>query len=119
MTVRCRLGRAVARLSFDPMAERIASVAYPNYLDTVDSTYTILGDDSVLLKYLNPHMSAVITLSSSSGDDMMVITLIDTVSGKIIVRIEQENAVAQIHSLIIENHVIVTYWNNKVCIWNT
>jgi len=114
------MGRAVARLSFDPMTERIASVAYPNYLDTVDSTYTILGDDSVLLKYLNPHMTAVITLSSSnSGDDMMVITLIDTVTGKIIVRIEQENAVAPIHSLIIENHVIVTYWNNKVNKSNT
>lgn len=117
--MRCRRGRAVARLSFDPQAERIASIAYPNYQDTIDSTYSILGDDSVLLKYLNPHMSAVVTLSlstvSSSQEDMMFVSLIDTITGKIIMRIEQENAAAPIHSLIMENHVVVTYWNSKVC----
>lgn len=101
---------------FDPQAERIASIAYPNYRDTIDSTYSILGDDSVLLKYLNPHMSAVVTLSlSSSQEDMMFVSLVDTITGKIIMRIEQENAAAPIHSLIMENHVVVTYWNSKVC----
>ena len=117
--MRCRRGRSVARLSFDPQAERIASIAYPNYQDTIDSTYTILGDDSVLLKYLNPHMSVVVTLSLStisSQEDMMFVSLVDTITGKIIMRIEQENAVAPIHSLIMENHVVVTYWNSKVYI---
>lgn len=114
--MRCRRGRAVARLSFDPQVERIASIAYPNYQDTIDSTYSILGDDSVLLKYLNPHMSAVVTLSlSSSQEDIMFVSLVDTITGKIIMRIEQENAAAPIHSLIMENHVVVTYWNSKVC----
>jgi len=108
------MGRVVARLSFDRQVERIASIAYPNYLDTIDSTYSILGDDSVLLKYLNPHMSAVVTISSTDSLDKLFVSLVDTITGKIIIRMEQENAVAPIHSLIIENHVIVTYWNSKV-----
>lgn len=45
----------------------------------------------------------------------MFLSLVDTITGKIIMRIEQENAAAPIHSLIMENHVVVTYWNSKVC----
>ena len=47
--------------------EKIVSVAYPQRDEIIQSPCNILGDDSLLLKYLNPHIVAVVTMSSSAG----------------------------------------------------
>ena len=57
--------RLVGRTSFD--GERILNVAYPGRDEIVQSPCNILGDDSLLLKYLNPHLAAVVTMSDPSG----------------------------------------------------
>ena len=46
---------------FDPKVERIVTVAYPQRNEVVQSPSTILGDDSLLLKYLNPHLCVIVT----------------------------------------------------------
>lgn len=46
---------------FDPKSERIINVAYPQRNEVVQSPSSILGDDSILLKYLNPHICVVVT----------------------------------------------------------
>jgi len=53
--------------SFDLAKERIVSVAYPNPEEVVQRPVTILGDDSLLLKYLNPHVAVIITEATSSA----------------------------------------------------
>jgi hypothetical protein len=139
---------------FDPQQERVLEVSYPAAADTVHSPFCLLGDDSVLLKYLNPHIALITTvgsdasLSSSSAaaaasvvaadsdsndaaaataasssstaaapaeeDSFMYWTLVDTVTGKIVLRLRQESAVGPVHSVIVENHIVSTYWNAKV-----
>jgi hypothetical protein len=49
--------------------ESIVSVAYPERDEAVQSPCTVLGDDSLLLKYLNPHLAAVFTMSVPGADD--------------------------------------------------
>lgn len=120
----CLKGKATSSLVFDPSYETIVDVTYPNYKDAIHSKYSILGDDSILVKYLNPNMMLLITTpvkrnitseeSSIDEEDFIFITLIDTITGKILVRLVQENAKGPVHSIIIENHLIVTYWNSKV-----
>ncbi|KAL7444935.1 hypothetical protein ACHAXH_008253 [Discostella pseudostelligera] len=46
---------------FDPSQEQIVNVAYPRRGEVIQSPSTVLGDDALLLKYLNPHIMVVVT----------------------------------------------------------
>lgn len=51
----------IGQTLFDPTMEKIVNVAYPQRNEVVQSPATISGDDSLLLKYLNPHLCVVVT----------------------------------------------------------
>lgn len=138
--------RAAASVRFDPRDEMIVAVTYPSAQDAVHVPYSILGDDSVLLKYLNPHVALVTTISTATatttsvdpeastvesvaapseegpiaaGDasehgSVLYWTLVDTVTGKVILRLHQESAALPVHAILMENHIVATYWNTKV-----
>ena len=61
------IAQQVGGSAFIPEQETIVSVAYPRRNEIVQSPARILGDDSLLLSYLNPHLSVVITVASSNG----------------------------------------------------
>jgi len=132
--------RASSSAFFDPRDERIVDVTYPSAQDAVHVPYSILGDDSVLLKFLNPHVALITTISAAStaiaattesgdsnvtsGEDgnaegdssstTLFWTLVDTVTGKVIIRLHQESAALPVHAILLENHIVATYWNTKV-----
>ena len=56
----------VGMASFD--GEQIVEVAYPMRHEDMQSMSTILGDNSLLLKYINPHMAVVVTMLSNKED---------------------------------------------------
>lgn len=143
----CHQAEAVATAVFPPELESIVDVTYRNSYDTVNSRSAILGDDSVLLKYLNPNVvlitsispptaatseyatgsgataassdadgSDAVTNAAAPADSEMYLTLVDTVTGKIIKRITLESAVKPVHNVFVENSIVTTYWNNKVLI---
>lgn len=149
LRLQCVAVRSSGSVFLDPAEERIVDVTYPSAADPVHVHYSILGDDSVLLKYLNPHVALVTSVAANSapaaasttvaaasvtpadsGDaagadggaasedegpsNAMYWTLVDTVTGRIIVRLQQDSAALPAHSVIIENHVVSTYWNSKV-----
>jgi hypothetical protein len=47
--------------------ETIVTVAYPQRDEVVQSPCNVLGDDSLLLKYLNPHLAVIVTMKSSTA----------------------------------------------------
>ncbi|KAL7485282.1 hypothetical protein ACHAW6_010880 [Cyclotella cf. meneghiniana] len=51
---------------FDPSQEKILNVAYPQRGEVIQSPSTVLGDDALLLKYLNPHLVVVVTEATKS-----------------------------------------------------
>lgn len=59
------VARAVGLTSF--AGEEIIEVAYPIRHEPVQSMSTILGDDSLLLKYINPHLAVVVTMVTDEG----------------------------------------------------
>jgi hypothetical protein len=61
MKVHANSVEVVGETIFDPKVEKIVNVAYPQRNEVVQSPVTILGDDSLLLKYLNPHLCVVVT----------------------------------------------------------
>ena len=53
------------------------------------------------------------TISKDTGRPLYA-ALVDTVSSKVLYRILLSNtAAAPVHTLLVENHLIVTYWNAK------
>jgi ER membrane protein complex subunit 1, C-terminal len=59
-------GTPVGSTSFP--GERIVQIAYPNREEVVQSPCNVLGDESLLLKYLNPHMMVVVTVRDDNDD---------------------------------------------------
>ena len=46
---------------FDPKQEKIINVVYPRRGEVIQSPTTVLGDDALLLKYLNPNLIVVVS----------------------------------------------------------
>ncbi|THD20530.1 ER membrane protein complex subunit 1 [Fasciola hepatica] len=92
----------------------VASAARP-LTEHIHSVGRVLGDRSVLYKYLNPNLVAVVT---SGGDvvaqtNSIAIYLIDVVAGRILysaVHRRCSEPVSLVHS---ENWVVYTYYNHK------
>lgn len=107
--IQCPLEQ-VAVLSFPPH-EKILHLAYP-HADDINLKRTItLGDQSLLLKYINPHSATVV--SYSEEDHSLVTTVVDTVSARVLYRALIPYGSEPVSAVTIENHVVVSYWNAK------
>jgi hypothetical protein len=130
----------VASSTLDPAQERIVDVTYPSAQDAIHVRHSILGDDSVLVKYLNPHVVLITSISAadrsaplSAGEEAAATqeggegdssaaaaegtlywTLLDTVTGKVVLRLHQDSGGLPVHSVLVENNIVSTYWNSKV-----
>lgn len=84
----------------------------------VATAAVVLGDDSLLTKYLNPHLIAIISSSNpvefTSGDSTIELRLVDSVSGKLVWSRVIRHASLPVHAVRQENCLITTYWNAKV-----
>jgi hypothetical protein len=132
-TEACLFADLVSTTVFSPSAEKVVGFSYPNPTDTTYSRATLLGDDSVLLKYSNPATMLVSSLigskksvetefyqpeegsnvTASSNGAMLVLTLLDIVSGNVIKRITHPSAALPVRTLLVENTIIATYWNSQ------
>lgn len=57
----------IGSTSFSKNDETIVQIAYPNREEIIQSPCNVLGDESLLLKYLNPHIMVIVTMSSSTS----------------------------------------------------
>lgn len=83
----------------------------------------ILGDDSLLTKYLNPHLLLVATerprgaLPTEAGEQPsgpeVDVALLDGVTGRVVHRGNHPHARGPVHAAIIEHSVYYTYENTK------
>jgi hypothetical protein len=112
-------GAPITNVLFNKNYENIISVAYPNNEDVIDKRYSTLRDDSILLKYLNPHSVLIITAAKTTSDiseeekSILNVYYIDTISGKIIYRTSHEFGSAPVRSVVVENMCIYSYWNSN------
>lgn len=82
-----------------------------------------------MIKYINPNLLVVATVSPPSSarnldsDNLtnqsvtevtLTLSLLDTVTGKVVRRITHDGGVGPVHLAVIENFVIATYWNSEV-----
>ena len=85
----------------------------------LNSPVHILGDDSLMLKHLNPHLAAVALVSSEESEDSgtkkqtMTVSLIDTVTGRVVQRFFHKNCAGPVKITQSENWIFYSYWNLK------
>jgi len=84
------------------------------------------GDDSVLLKYRNPHLLLVATVSVPSPtldetnetvsvyEPTLYINLVDTVSMKTVYRVALPDASPPVHMEMLDHRVFASYWSDRV-----
>eukprot|EP00823_Brevimastigomonas_motovehiculus_P003109 TRINITY_DN184_c0_g1_i1.p1 TRINITY_DN184_c0_g1~~TRINITY_DN184_c0_g1_i1.p1 ORF type:complete len:1053 (-),score=234.53 TRINITY_DN184_c0_g1_i1:2086-5244(-) len=111
-------------VAFPKDTEKISAVAtHPR--ETIQSTVRLLKvDQTVVYKYLNPHLLAVATVRdvpSSSAvrsimkkvqmDPCIVIYLIDTVTGAILEKTVHRNGQGPVHMTLSENLIFFHHWN--------
>lgn len=81
-----------------PRNHALAAFSSQKEHTVIDSSVTITGDDSLLLKYLNPNMFAVATIGveqvegESSGVSVLQVNLFDSVAGRAIHRVRHQHA---------------------------
>uniref|UniRef100_A0A4W3HCC5 ER membrane protein complex subunit 1 n=1 Tax=Callorhinchus milii TaxID=7868 RepID=A0A4W3HCC5_CALMI len=95
--------------------QRIVTVKGKRSNEHVHSQGRVMGDRSVLYKYLNPNLLAVITESTDTHQEraFICIYLIDGVTGRIIHQSVQRKARGPVYVVHSENWLVYQYWNTK------
>lgn len=98
-----------------PELQRIISVKGKRSNEHVHSQGRVMGDRSVLYKYLNPNLLAVVTESTDTHQERTFIGvyLIDAVTGRIIHESVQRKAKGPVYLVHSENWLLYQYWNTK------
>ncbi|XP_004529245.1 ER membrane protein complex subunit 1 isoform X1 [Ceratitis capitata] len=94
---------------------QLVAVAAKNPLEHVHSQGRVLGDRSVLYKYLNPNLVAVITQANDPIHKYLLnVYLVDVVSGLIVFSMTHRRARVPVHIVHSENWLALSYYNDKV-----
>ncbi|XP_077460700.1 ER membrane protein complex subunit 1 [Stigmatopora argus] len=98
-----------------PEVQKIVSVKGKRPNEHVHSQGRVMGDRSVLYKYLNPNLLAVVSESTDPHQErsFIGILLIDGVTGRIIHEAVQRKARGPVHIVHSENWVVYEYWSTK------
>lgn len=95
--------------------QKIIAVAPKNSIEHVHSQGRVLGDRSVLYKYINPNLIIVATHGLDSIHKYILnIHLIDVVSGAIVSSLSHRRVKEPFHLIHSENWLAYSYYNEKV-----
>ncbi|XP_022100616.1 ER membrane protein complex subunit 1-like [Acanthaster planci] len=90
----------------------IVKLEAKRHTEHVHSQGRVLGDRSVLYKYLNPNLVAVATEGQdASGKGHLSIYLLDVVTGHIVFSIDHKRASSPLFLVHTENWIVYHYWN--------
>ncbi|CAF0712899.1 unnamed protein product [Brachionus calyciflorus] len=102
----------VWRLNFED--EKISAIASKLSNDRIHSHGKILGDRSVLYKYLNPNLVGVVTTGQDSQNVPYVnVYLVDTVTGSVVNSFNHKRCKGPVNIVHSENWFFYSYYNMK------
>jgi len=94
--------------------QTITNVVAKRATETVHSQGLVLGDRSVLYKYLNPNL---VVVTAEGFDSQMKaflnVYLVDGVSGAVVSHFNHKRAMGPVHVIHSENWVVYNYWHQK------
>ncbi|XP_055903168.1 ER membrane protein complex subunit 1 isoform X2 [Eupeodes corollae] len=104
-----------ARLGGHSGEHQIIAVASKNPIERVHSQGRVLNDRSVMYKYMNPNLVAVVTQALDSIHKyIMNVHLIDVVSGQVVFSMTHRKVRGPFNIVHSENWLAYSYYNDKV-----
>ncbi|BFF89488.1 ER membrane protein complex subunit 1 [Drosophila madeirensis] len=104
-----------ARLGGHNSEQQIIAVAGKNPIEHVHSQGRVLGDRSVLYKYINPNLVAFVTQApDATHKSVLNLYLVDVVSGSVIFSMTHRKVRAPLSIVHSENWLAYSYFNEKV-----
>ncbi|KAL7051439.1 hypothetical protein ACKWTF_004466 [Chironomus riparius] len=95
--------------------QKITHVVSKNSVERVHSQGRVLADRSVLYKYINPNLIAVVTEGPDSIHKYMLnVHLIDVVSGSIVFSMNHRRAKGPVRIVHSENWLVYSFYNEKI-----
>ncbi|XP_012231716.1 ER membrane protein complex subunit 1 isoform X2 [Linepithema humile] len=108
------IAHKVWELLLSPRNQRITQVVAKNPIERVHSQGRVLSDRSVLYKYINPNLVAVVTEGiGHAHKHTLNLYLLDVVSGAMIFSITHKRVRGPIHIVHSENWLVYSYFNEK------
>ncbi|GFT10422.1 ER membrane protein complex subunit 1 [Nephila pilipes] len=96
------------------LPQPIINVATKRPTEHVHSQGRVMGDRSVLYKYLNPNLAAIFTEGNDSIQKSFCnVYLIDVVTGLIVYSASHKRCKSPVHVVHSENWIIYSYYNDK------
>ena len=104
----------VWELLLSPKNQRIAHVVSKDPIERVHSQGRVLSDRSVLYKYINPNLVAIVTEGvGHTHKNTLNLYLLDAVSGAMIFSIIHKRVRGPVHIVHSENWIVYSYFNEK------
>lgn len=109
--------REVWRVDASQGGRRAVVARASGAVEAVNSRAEPNNDGSVGLKYVNPHLEVLVTAAAEGSDDAAVsgllVTAVDGVTGRAILRRRLSHAAAPARATVSENWVVVSAWNAR------
>ncbi|KAJ9478867.1 ER membrane protein complex subunit 1 [Pseudozyma hubeiensis] len=92
-----------------PAGEQVVEVLHASSKDVIASFGRVLGDRSTLYKYLNPHVSLVVTKNEAVNQAHLY--LLDTVTGSVLyeLQLDEVDLAQPVRAHLVENWITATY----------
>lgn len=104
----------VWELVLSPRNQKIIEIVSKNPLEHVHSQGRVLNDRSVLYKYINPNLVAVVTQGvSATHKNTLNVYLLDIVSGSMIFSMVHKKVRGPVHVVHSENWLVYSYFNDR------
>ncbi|XP_012144585.1 ER membrane protein complex subunit 1 isoform X2 [Megachile rotundata] len=108
------IAHKVWELLLSPKNQRITHVVSKNPIERVHSQGRVLNDRSVLYKYINPNLVAIVTEGIGyTHKNTLNLYLLDVVSGAMIFSIMHKRVRGPVHVVHSENWIVYSYFNEK------
>ncbi|XP_076628542.1 ER membrane protein complex subunit 1 isoform X2 [Colletes latitarsis] len=108
------IANKVWELLLSPKNQRITHVVSKNPIERVHSQGRVLSDRSVLYKYINPNLVAIVTEGVGyTHKNTLNLYLLDAVSGAMIFSIIHKRVRGPVHVVHSENWIVYSYFNEK------
>ncbi|XP_074642987.1 ER membrane protein complex subunit 1-like isoform X2 [Tubulanus polymorphus] len=103
------------RLNLGSERQKITHVVAKRSSEHVHSLGRVLGDRSVLYKYLNPNAVVIAAegIDESTKQGFLNLYLVDVVNGNVVFSVNHKRVMGPINIAHSENFVIYNYWNQK------
>jgi hypothetical protein len=99
-----------------PNSARLQHIVPKRASEMTHSQGRVLGDRSVMYKYVNPNLVAVTAVTEpnkDNTDNQLHLFLMDAVTGQVLFAAKHSKAAAPVHIVHCENWLVYSFWNEK------